>query len=130
MLPRCFRSAETFPSPVEHALAFFVVALPRRRPARGDRLNSSQVVYRQSHPRSGHVLLEALDAARTGDWHDIVAAGEHPGERELGRRAALFPRNLSDPIGHRQVLRGVFTLKARIATTPIVGGEVLDPLAA
>jgi hypothetical protein len=42
------------------------------------------------HVERVYVLLQVLAAFSAGDRDDIVALREHPGERELCGRAALF----------------------------------------
>jgi hypothetical protein len=40
-------------------------------------------------PSRGGVFLEAMDMARPGDRHDEPPARQYPGQRQLGRGAAL-----------------------------------------
>src|SRR5438132_8139536 len=57
------------------------IALARRLPhRRGDLLD---LVVAQSHLRRGEVLFQIGHALGAGDRHDVLAAVQHPREREL-----------------------------------------------
>src|SRR5206468_3467575 len=60
--------------------------------------------------------------------HDVVAAGERPGQRELAGRTLLLARDRLDPLDQLQVLREVLALEARREAPVVVGGEILEAL--
>jgi hypothetical protein len=57
---------------------------------RRDLVDATQIDLAQMHVERVYVLLQVLAAFSAGDRDDIVALREHPGERELRGRAALF----------------------------------------
>jgi len=42
------------------------------------------------------IFLQIFAALRPGNWNNIFALSEYPGERELRRRAFFFARDLPD----------------------------------
>src|SRR5689334_17173626 len=69
------------------------------------------------------VLVEAFDAARAGDRHDVLAAMQQPGERELRGRAAACLRERGDRVHEGEVLAEVGVLEPRVLPAPVVRGE-------
>ena len=63
---------------------------------REDLLDGGQVGGVQHHVGGRHVLLEVGPALGPRDRHHVVAPCEHPGQRQLARRAALGRRQLPD----------------------------------
>ena len=59
-----------------------------------------------------------------GDRDDVLAARQHPGERELRRGEALRLRERLDPGDEREVRLQVLALEARVDPAPVVGGEL------
>ncbi len=65
---------------------------PAAAPARKRFVESPELVVRQLDLERADVLLEVAAALRPGDRDHVVAAGVHPGKRELRRRHALLFR--------------------------------------
>ena len=64
----------------------------------GHRLVQGREVARgERQVRRREVLVEVAPALGAGDRHDVLAAGQDPGQRELRRRAAFAPRQRIDP---------------------------------
>jgi hypothetical protein len=68
------------------------VAGPSRDPLWRRLLDLHQLIGCQGDAEGLGVLLEARAALRARDRHDVLAAREEPGERELGRRTTLRRR--------------------------------------
>src|SRR5436309_651593 len=101
------------------------VAVPRGNPLREGRVDRLQVGGAQHDRGTGRILLQIAHPLRAGNGHDVFALRQHPGQRELRRRAPLGARQLLDARHQLEVLREVLTLKAGIAAPPVVRGEVL-----
>src|SRR5205807_1630480 len=80
------------------------------------------------HLERADVFLEVADPPRAGNRHDVLALREHPGKRQLRRRAVLLARQLPHLIDECQVAAEVLTLKARGAAAVVIGREVLETL--
>ncbi len=61
-----------------------------------------------------------------GIGDDVVALGEHPGERELAGGDALLGGDLLDPLDQLQVALEVLALEARVDAAEVVLGQVVD----
>src|SRR4029077_19002683 len=60
--------------------------------------------------------------------HDVLPLRQHPGERQLRRRAALLEREGLHRVDQREIARKVLALKARVAAPVVVGGEIIGAL--
>jgi hypothetical protein len=60
--------------------------------------------------------------------HDVISLREHPGERELRGGALVLLRDLFHPRDQLEILVEVLTLKSRVLSPEIVGGEIIDAL--
>ena len=74
------------PLTVEHRHLMRIVALARRGSGRHGLLDAGQVGGIQPGLQRAQGLGELVAAARADHRHDVVAAGEHPGDGELARR--------------------------------------------
>src|SRR4051794_17898198 len=101
------------------------VAVARRRADRRDLVEARQVVVGQLDVERRDVLLEVVDVLRAGDRHDVIAAAQHPRERELARRGVLLGRDLADALDELQVALEVLALEARVVAAEVVLVEVL-----
>ena len=63
---------------------------------RRDRVDGAEVLGAQRDVEGAQVLVEIRAALGAGDRDDALALRQHPGERELRRRAALLARDLLD----------------------------------
>ena len=102
------------------------VPVPGGRALRRYLIQSFEFIRRQDHVNRAMVLLQTLYAAGTGDWYDILALREDPGESELRRRYALFAGDLPDCVSNGQVALELFALESRIVSAPIVGRQFFD----
>ena len=66
-----------------------------------------------------------MDTLRPRDWDNVLALGQHPGQRQLRRRAADFLRDSLHRLGQMQITLEVLTLEPGMATPPVVLGNVL-----
>jgi hypothetical protein len=76
------------------------------------------------HVDRAEVLLEVGPALGAGDRDDVVATGEHPGQRQLRRGHVLRRGELSDGTDEFEVAVEVVALEARGPPAPVVGVEV------
>src|SRR5215813_4793318 len=72
------------------------VARPGGDPLGEDLLDALEVRASEADVEGARVLLQVAPPLGAGDGHDVVALGEHPGEGELRRPAALLRRHLLD----------------------------------
>src|SRR3954449_6603621 len=91
-------------------------------------VDPAQVLFGELDVARAGVLLEALGAARARDRDDVVALREHPGQRQLGGRAALLARDVLDDAHELEVALEVRALEARVVAAEVVGGQVVDRL--
>src|SRR5437764_11549984 len=96
------------------------VALPCGRARRERLVQPSELLVRQGDLRRGGVLLEIRAPLRAGNRNDVVAAREHPRERELRRRAALLLGQLAQAGGERPVALEVLALHTRMIAAEVV----------
>jgi phospholipase C len=68
----------------------------RHRPLAQDPVQPLELCVAQPHHHGQRVFLQALDAARTRNRHDVRCAVEQPGERDLRRRIAFLACDLGD----------------------------------
>ncbi len=80
----------------------------------------------EAHRDCERVLLQASDAARTRDGHDVRRTIEQPGEGDLRGRVAGFARDLRDDFQQLQVTGEIVAREAWIVAPKIPGIEVLD----
>ena len=93
----------------------------------GERLvEPSNVARAQNHVESADILVEipSLLGARNGN--DVVALGEHPGERELRGGAALRGSHLLYVLNERQIASEILVLKQWRLPTEIAGFEIFN----
>src|SRR5256885_15796863 len=62
--------------------------------SRKHRLDPREVLGVELHLERADVFLEVADPPRAGNRHDVLALREHPGKRQLRRRAVLLARQL------------------------------------
>ena len=74
----------------------------------------------------GCVLLDSGDAAGAGDGCDVIAAGQEPGQRGLGRGGADFGADGADFVDDGEVPGEVRSGEPRVGLAPVVVGEVVD----
>src|SRR5581483_8876250 len=96
------------------------VALARGRAFRERGLEPRQLLRRQLDVDGARVVLEVAPPLRPRDRDDVVAAGEHPRERKLGRRAPLLPRDLLDARHEVEVPPEVLALETRVVAPEVV----------
>src|SRR5205814_1863701 len=89
-------------------------------------VDRGEVASRQLDGERADVLFEVLAARRTGNRYDVLPLGEHPRERELGRRTALLRRERFDPTHDVEVSLKVLSLEARIEATEVVFREIFE----
>src|SRR5881398_2239538 len=87
-----------------------------------------QVLGRERDGERAHVLLEVRPPLRSRDGDDVLALGEHPGERELRGPAALARRERLEVAHQVEVFLEVLALEARREAAVVVGREVLEAL--
>ena len=76
---------------VEHGHLAFVIAVTGHRPGRGRALDRGEIVLAQLQPQRVDGLGEPVTSGRADHRDDVGAAGEHPGDRQLGDgHAQLF----------------------------------------
>src|SRR4051794_36275065 len=102
------------------------VPLPGRDADRCDLLDRGQVGGRQLDVQRGDVLLQVGDPPGARDGDHVGALGEHPGQRQLGRRHALGLGDRDHPVQHLEVLLEVLALEPRGGAPEVVRGEVVD----
>jgi hypothetical protein len=76
--------------------------------------------------RSGGIRFQVRSALGARNRNDIVALGEEPGQRELGRRAALRSRHLIQRRDQRKVPAKVVALEAGKRAAHIVLVEPIE----
>ena len=76
------------------------------------------------------ILIEIFAPLRAGNGHDVLALREHPGQRELRRRAALLARNALDTFEQRQILVEILALETRRLPPVVVLRQVAGRLEA
>src|SRR6185312_4857543 len=84
------------------------------------------VLRRELHIGGRRVLLEASRALGAGDWHDVVALGQHPSERKLRRRHATLLGEFGDAVGEPEVLLQRLLLESRVGAPPVVLGQIIE----
>src|SRR2546422_8798841 len=89
------------------------IAVAGSRAFREGLLDARELVLRQPDSDCGDVLPEIAAPLRAGDRDDVLAAAQHPGDRELCRRDALLLRDLAYPVEQVVVVREVVALEAR-----------------
>src|SRR5580765_4995880 len=80
----------------------------------------SKNVVAQLELGGGGILLEVGPALRAGKGDDIVTAREHPGERQLSRRAAPLGGELADALRQQAILVEVPVLHPWVVATEVV----------
>src|SRR5438094_1778890 len=106
----------------------FGVAGAGRHTFRHGFVNACQIFASQGDLKRPQVFFEVILAAAARNGKDILALREHPGERELRRRATLLPRTLFNPFHHVEVFLELLSLKARGVPPPVVGSQILKAL--
>src|SRR4051812_3501083 len=86
-------------------------------------LEPAELVVRQRHVDGCRVLLEIRAPLRPRDRHDVLAARQHPRERDLPRRAALLP---SDRVDDRDEIEVLLEIVAAEAWMPLAKVVLLD----
>ncbi len=70
------------------------------------------------------IFLQIFAALRPGNWNNIFALSEYPGERELRRRAFFFARDVPDAGDEIEVALEIFALKPRRGASVIIFRQV------
>ena len=65
---------------------------------------------------------------RPGNRDDVFALRQHPRERELGRRAIFFARDLAHPLHQIEVALEILTLKTRRLPPVIIRRQIFELL--
>src|SRR5262245_38889918 len=73
-------------------------------------IQPAKFIGAETDGRGSHIFDEALSTLGAGDWHDIRSSREHPGERELGGRAALLRGDAAHFLHEAEIQREVFSL--------------------
>src|SRR5437762_8945181 len=66
--------------------------------------------------------------SRARNRHDVVALRQHPRQCELGRGAFVLRGDLLDLSDELEILPEILTLKARVLSPEVIGGEIFDTL--
>ncbi|VXC02812.1 hypothetical protein MICRO8M_70341 [Microbacterium sp. 8M] len=107
-------------SAVEVASVFVVVTFARHANPRGQRVEVCDLVSGEADHCRRTVLLNAREAARSGDRHDPRLLGEQPGQGDLAGGGADALREPGDVIDQRLIAGEVLVLEARNATADVV----------
>src|SRR4051794_8269214 len=100
------------------------VAVAGRRPDGRDLLEPGEVVVGQLDVGRRDVLLEISHLLRARDRDDVVAAAQHPCERELAGRAPLLLGDAPHALDEVEVALEVLALEARVVAAEVVLVEV------
>ncbi len=79
----------------------------------GDGVEPSELVVAELYFVGSDVLLDTGHPLGAGDRGDVVALGQHPGQRDLGRRAPDLAGNGLDLLGTGQVVPEVLIGETR-----------------
>src|SRR5688572_7393709 len=82
------------------------------------------LVRRQPHLERAEVFLEPVATLGAGDRHDVAAASEQPGERQLPRRAAVLAGKLLHLLDEIDVALEIFLLEPRMSAPAVVFRDV------
>src|ERR1051325_11273249 len=89
----------------------------------GDRL---RFVRGQSDVERAEIFLQPLDALRAGDWDDVWALRQQPGETELRDGAALIGGDRLDAFDERAVLLKIVAFKPRMPRAGVALRQVAE----
>jgi len=70
------------------------------------------------------IFLQIFAPLRPGNWNNIFALREYPGERELRRCAFFFARDLPDAGDEIDIALEIFALKPRRGASVIIFRQV------
>lgn len=87
---------------------------------RQDLVDGLEVGVGEGEVGGAGVFLDALRAAGAGDGHDVLAAGQEPGQGELGDGGALGRCELGEPVDGFDVLLEVARLPARVDVAYVI----------
>src|SRR5581483_9677767 len=79
-----------------------------------------EILGRELDLARGGVLLEVRPPPSARNGNDVVAAREHPRDRDLRRRCVLRLRDLLDALGELHVALEVLALEARVVAPEVV----------
>src|SRR5690348_7440206 len=117
---------------VEHGHLCGGVAIACRRTGRHGAFDRGEVVGGERYLQRAQRFVQAFARARPNQRHDVVAARQHPGDRQLRHAAAARVGELAQQVDQGQVALEVVALEARavLAEVARVGAAVLRPVAA
>ena len=76
-----------------------------------DGFETAQVVGREGHLLGSQVFFEPLGALGAGNGDDVLALGQHPGNGQLGRRAAFGRGQHFELVNQLPILAEVLALE-------------------
>src|SRR2546425_13317908 len=81
--------------------------------SRNELVDPGEIGMRQDNVDRTDIVFQIRPPLRAWNGHDVFALSEHPGERQLRGRAALFFGYLLHPLRQGEVTLEVLTLKPR-----------------
>src|ERR1700741_1286187 len=93
-------------------------------PRRGGSGDAPEIFLRQRQAECREIFVDALAALGAWNGDDVLALREHPGQRELRRRAALLTGNFFNALRKGDVLVQRIALEARMLQAAVALGQV------
>jgi hypothetical protein len=110
---------------IDHPHRPFRITRPGKGLLGGDFINAREIGAGKIHIECADIFLQIFAPFCTGNWHDVVALCQHPGERKLRRRTLLFAGDRRKSLDQIEIALKNFALKSRRRAPIIIVRQIL-----